>query len=344
MVTILIFWFVTATPYDRKKSIKTKFKFSGLLKRKIKELEISESIKLKRRCNDIYVLNRRVFLVPLEPQSEGQLLELIDTNVKQLNIGISKATITSIAYKDSSFLIVARDEEKKLSDAYMASIYKIDPEKELTQFRITIPHEHTSLATGEYYYNVSTREKITYLYKYHYILNRPVDSLNISNIFNTYGKDMEIALFGRLVTLDSTLVYKSVFSSEGLIISLFNFKIYKQYKTLDSLMLPKITEHHATNISYLHVDPEIYATWQVRRVKTKIVMLSWLDYDFLMKKSKTNFSYLDVYSNDLKYISSYRLAPIDNSIMPYSFDFTNDGEYVYVLYDDFRTLEKYRVE
>ncbi len=330
VIIFIFYWIFFYKPKEEKIKIKRE-KLSFRKKKEVKEI-------LENKCN--YEINSikeigndSILVVPYEENSKvlyeiynynftKKIREIknLDNDIVLLNKKIQNIYFTITENKNKAKLILIPNDINQRGDTVLLNFvydtfYDID-------------------SSFIYYSNQSENKFV--LYKYSIKEKRNTDSFEISKILETEELQKALVLFGRLAINNGNIIFKSIYSSEGMILN-NNFKTIKKFITKDSFELPKVKNVEIAKGVYQNtIEPSIYPAWQLIQNKdSSFYLLSFLGLN-------KNATYIDLYSKNGSYLYSYEI-PMFEKYKPYWIDISRSNKFIKILFDDYKTVKTYEI-
>jgi hypothetical protein len=319
------------------------FKLPNSLKqRTFHNLTTLDTILITEPVSSVYLHGDSIYL----PHYES------DTTTVCYTLSKKKETHLKLFNKNESCYIINGDRNytafllsRKPDDMFevrKCSAYTIEKNGSSQLYPIDIPFQNTCQLDDSSYYCILKHTPITYLMKYNYRLKKFTDSLNLCKVYTTTHEHLDFILGGKIELNNSALVFKSMYSSECLLVNKRNFNDYERYNTLDSLPLPEFKAvEYAGGLTQFELEPKIYVTYYLKKHLGGYLMLSDILFAENSSKADTKNTALDVYDSKIKYLHSYKLPMLKGKYFATAVDFDTTTNTFFVLYDDYHTLIKF---
>jgi hypothetical protein len=165
-----------------------------------------------------------------------------------------------------------------------------------------------------------------------------VDSFDIQNLLPTKESAKYLVHYGSLAGCGESVLYKSMYSSFGILFSKGHLGTGKIFQTIDSLALPSIVEKDlGGGASQEEPYPHLYPSWRTACFGDCFYNLTELGKD-------RNYSYIDVYTvtDSVKYSHTYMIYNFASNL---AFDFSiPDARKFDVLFADQKTIRSYEMD
>lgn len=304
----------------------------GLKVRKVTVLKPMSTIPLKEKSISINLLGEFLYLLPYSEEVK-YLYKKIDLSGKEImKMDVDEQSMNQLCYgiknfRDNSLLLCQSDTLAKLISCNK------NGDKKTQNFNWNgysgIDFDDSCIVY------VKQNEKEYFLIRYNYV-QKLADSLEINTIFNSQEEVLNVVYGARIAILDSQILFKLLHSSFGLIIDR-DMKQYRVIQALDSLPLPVIKQTKlAEGIYSSDAFPNVISSMQIFKHKDMIYNLSWLSKD-------PNVAYVDLYDGDFNYQKSFELSFLYKKFRPYCFQVSADGKLLYVLYDDYLSIQTFNL-
>lgn len=317
--------------YEPKKDLQV-LRVQGLKVRKATALKPTGTISLQEKSISIQLNGDLLYLLPYSEEAE-YLYKKIDLSGKEIlkkkadDQSMNLFTYSIKNYQDNTLLLCQSDTVVKLIS------YDKKGDAKTQNFHWNgysgIDFDDSCIVYAK------QKEKQYFIVRYNYVRNH-ADSLDINAIFNSKEKELNVVYGARIAICDSRILFKSLYSSYGLLIER-DMKQYRVIQSLDSLPLPGIKKTKlAEGIHSIDAFPNVISSWQIFKHQDLIYNLSWLSKD-------PNIAYVDIYDVDFNYQKSYELSFLHKKYRPYCFQVSDDGKLLYVLYDDYLSIQTFNL-